>query len=464
MKKSVSLILVFLFIVSVTSFSAQKEWTVMIFLNGDNNLEQFSISDVIEAEAVGSSDKVNILIQFDRAEGYDTSNDNWTDTRIFYVEKSEDNSKINSKPIKMLGEVDMGDWKEAAKFFKFSVDNYPAKKYMFVYWNHGAGWLKRGEEEPVKGISYDDESGNHIDSPDLKKASDEMARYLGRKVDIISFDACLMAMVEIQAQMEDAADVMIGAQETEPADGWPYTPILKAMITNPNMNSTDVGKVAVDEYIASYANSYSWWYGLQAVNQSANYVAKVNEIMEAVDAFAEAIIKEKDFGAFEYALNGSQSFAYSFYKDLVHFAQLVKDRTTSNVIKVRADKVMEAVRKSVFANKWQNDKMKNSNGLSIYVPKANEYKSHYVHTEFAKKTAWDELLLAYYGKSYARETVENYINSYGTEEEESYRMHIVRAVELGNDEMLDEVMQAYDNNTEMFTSLYLNLEEVLVNK
>ena len=43
------------------------EWTIMVFLNGDNNLESFGLTDYREMIQVGSSEKVNVVVQFDRS-------------------------------------------------------------------------------------------------------------------------------------------------------------------------------------------------------------------------------------------------------------------------------------------------------------------------------------------------------------------------------------------------------------
>ena len=40
-------------------------WTFMVFINGDNNLEGAGIEDINEMEMAGSSEDVNILVQFD---------------------------------------------------------------------------------------------------------------------------------------------------------------------------------------------------------------------------------------------------------------------------------------------------------------------------------------------------------------------------------------------------------------
>ncbi len=61
------------------------EWTVMVYLDSDNNLESAGIADINEMEIAGSTTDVNIVVQVDRIpysvlasnnEGYldDTSN------------------------------------------------------------------------------------------------------------------------------------------------------------------------------------------------------------------------------------------------------------------------------------------------------------------------------------------------------------------------------------------------------
>jgi len=72
------------------------EWTVMVYLDADNNLESAGINDINEMEIVGSSDDVNVVVQVDRIpysvlaannQGYadDVSNGDWTNTRRYYI-------------------------------------------------------------------------------------------------------------------------------------------------------------------------------------------------------------------------------------------------------------------------------------------------------------------------------------------------------------------------------------------
>ncbi|MFA5480532.1 MAG: hypothetical protein WC337_10965, partial [Candidatus Muiribacteriota bacterium] len=59
------------FILIILSFSAsglnEKEWTIMIFMNGDNDLEAYGTYDINEMEMVGSNENVNFVVQFDRS-------------------------------------------------------------------------------------------------------------------------------------------------------------------------------------------------------------------------------------------------------------------------------------------------------------------------------------------------------------------------------------------------------------
>ena len=62
-----------------------RDWTYMVYLDGDNNLEAAAIDDFLEMSSVGSTPEVAVVAQMDRIAGYDTSNGDWTDTRRFYV-------------------------------------------------------------------------------------------------------------------------------------------------------------------------------------------------------------------------------------------------------------------------------------------------------------------------------------------------------------------------------------------
>jgi hypothetical protein len=108
--------------------------------------------------------------------------------------------------------------------------------------------------------------------------------------------------------------------------------------------------------------------------------------------------------------------------------------------------------------------MKNSHGLSIYAPKANEYKSTYKYTEFAKHTAWDEMLQDYYGHKDNKALVEEFNKNIGTDKEEAIAKNIITEVELGNTELYNQVKEAAENNPKAYADLMSALDEVVAAK
>src|SRR5689334_19472910 len=53
--------------------ASRADWTVLVYLDGDNDLEPDAIDDYGEMASVGSSDRVNIVVQLDRI----SSSEDW---------------------------------------------------------------------------------------------------------------------------------------------------------------------------------------------------------------------------------------------------------------------------------------------------------------------------------------------------------------------------------------------------
>jgi hypothetical protein len=75
-----------------------------------------------------------------------------------------------------------------------------------------------------------------------------------RHLNIIGMDACLMAMIEVQYQVRQFADVMVASQEVEPMNGWPYHKILTDLNDRPTMSPQELSTIIVDRFVESYVN------------------------------------------------------------------------------------------------------------------------------------------------------------------------------------------------------------------
>ena len=258
--------------------ATDKEWTIMVFINAKNNLERFGMLDMNEMEMIGSTDKVNVVTELGRINGYDSSDGNWVSSRRYLVKKDNDFKKITSPIVQDLGKVDMGDYKHLVEFTNWAKATYPAKRYMLIVWNHGAGWIKsRGMNDP-KGISYDDETGNHITTPQFGLAMKAIG-----KIDVIGTDACLMQMPEVNYEIKDYVDYIVASEETEPGDGYTYNLMLGPLVAKPTMLGAELGKLTVD----AYANHY----GSQDHTQSLVLASAMNGFMPLINNFVKAAAK-----------------------------------------------------------------------------------------------------------------------------------------------------------------------------
>ena len=141
---------------------------------------------------------------------------------------------------------------------------------------------------------------------------------LGRKVDLVGMDACLMTMLEVAYQIRDHAQVLVGSEEVEPGDGWPHDRILRDLTARPGMRAAELATTIVRRYVESYRGTG------QAATQSAIDLAKLDDLVEAVDTLARRLLAALSSPALDAALHAAWRrtlrFFDSMYVDLHHFA------------------------------------------------------------------------------------------------------------------------------------------------
>ncbi|HAF96421.1 MAG TPA: hypothetical protein DCG50_10315, partial [Elusimicrobia bacterium] len=233
-----------------------KDWTIMVFMNGKSNIEPFALSDLNRFETVGSNEKVNIVAEIGRSKGLDndTATDgDWDGVRRYYVTKDQDKNRIASQLLVDLGSADMGDWKEAASFLKWARTAYPAKKYMFIIWDHGWGWidpLKPGENlvNRNKSISHDFVTGNYIKTTEMGKIFNEAGR-----VNLYVSMACFMQMAEVAYELRNAAEIIVGSEEVIQLPSLNFEDFFGLIAANPQSSAETAGVYAVDTFKEMYS-------------------------------------------------------------------------------------------------------------------------------------------------------------------------------------------------------------------
>lgn len=423
----------------------EKQWTVLVYLAGDNNLDAAAMTDLEEMKRVGSTPEVDLVAQLDRSGGGHAS-------KRYHLKKG---SALEADARENLGETNMGDPAVLESFLRWGIENYPAKKFLVVLWNHGAGWddediyrtarrgmglgiTRRGQvvtpssNGPEKSISvrrvrtvgskplrralfnttietamrpgareraiaFDDTSKDFLDNIEMKKVLLAVTKDLGRKFDVLGMDACLMSMAEVAYQVRDSVDVTVGSEEVEPGDGWPYDTILKELVGNPEMTPQQLAVVIVEKYLASYGADSD-------VTQAACDLSKCEALAGAMDKLAKALIPGFSDpiirGAILESRDQVQDYDVKDYVDLYNFCDLLAGKVPDGAVQTACQNVLDAVRRPGFVldSGYKGTKMQHSYGVSVYFPR-KEISLLYATLDLTKDIAWERFLKKYSEKT-----------------------------------------------------------------
>jgi hypothetical protein len=367
----------------------RTKWTVMVFLNAANDLDTFSDLNVNQMERVANNPEVRFLVQWKRVQslGFGAP---WTGTRRYLVkyDPSGNNtwSGVRSELLQDLGSgVDMGRPETLRDFVNWVMTYYPADRYVLVVWNHGSGWRFVERGGGTRGVSFDDEFGTYIRTWELPTALNVL-----EKIDVVSWDASLMQMLEVAGEIQDYCDYMVGSEESPPAEGLPYHLVFGPLRNNPDMPT--------EEFLRSFGEGMLQFYGeSRKITQSSVRMSDLSRLISSVDALGGLLLDRLGLYDNEIRAARSESQSYSpsafrVYRDLWHLAYKLREHINDAEIDQACEEVMNAVEASVVWN-HHNSLSPNSHGLSIeFGDRTQPYWSEYGKLRFSQLTRWDDFL------------------------------------------------------------------------
>lgn len=214
----------------------------------------------------------------------------------------------------------------------------------------------------------------------------------------MGFDACLMSMLEIAHHFRNQVDIIVGSQQTEPADGWPYNRVLKAVKNS--IDSKVFARKIVDEYIAFYNR-----HGVFELTQSAIHLSHIEM---AMNRFSELgyLLAEKMFTYRDYIRQirmDLQTFEMADYVDLIHLCKLIAQCVDDQTIIEVVNKLIASTKDCILSSKTLGDGVQNANGLSVWFPAYDylyyNYRAKYLSLAFARdssKMGWVKFLDSYH--------------------------------------------------------------------
>lgn len=336
----------------------EADWTVLVYLCGSDLESEYGegIMDIEQMLQAKFSSNVNVVIETGGASkwhGYNISNKKLE--RL--VLKDGKVQKVQSLP-----NASMGKPETLGSFIAWAKEKYPAKRYVLDFWNHGGG--------SASGVCFDElfEEKNDLDSlsfTELKKAFSQG----GVNFDIIIFDACLSATIEMADTLAPFAKYMVASEEVLLGGKISYDKWITTLSQTPDIASEEVA-VQIAKY---YGKNMKDTGNASTCTMAAIDLSKIENVKTAFEAMAAQMTqKTQNATSFKnlvkngargvkYGSNSEQE-GYTNMIDLGEFAEGARNEVGS-----AADVLIGAIKKSVLYE-VHGASEGNSSGLAVYYP------------------------------------------------------------------------------------------------
>ena len=345
--------------------------------------------DIGEMTAETWSDNIQIVIQTGGATRWSNQLINPNRTQRFLY-KGGEFSEIENLPLVPSSVPDT-----LADFLRYCKEEYPADHTMLVLWNHGGGPFGYGNDSIFSSaFSLKDirEALSSVYTPSRTKPA----------FDIIGFDACLMSCLEVTNALDGFASYYCLSEESEPGDGWDYTPVLHAMTEDPTMSPARVAQKIADTYTDFYVREDINFPLLQwDVTFSVIDARKAAELYDAYCTLCQTQLLDSmdDLGVLAEIgrcsgkatrYGGSASNVFNTI-DLGNYMDYLGDSYPEECARVK-----ELLKEAVLYHR-ENGGLSDSTGISVYIPsEVNDINGLIYYLSYVYDISEDDAVSALY--------------------------------------------------------------------
>ncbi len=365
-----------------------REWTIIAYIDGDNNLENFALSDLKEMESGYPGPMVEVIVLLDRAREYSTAMGNWTGTRAYRLKKSAGEETINSELLFDFGELNLGDGAVLEAFLRETLRKYPAKKTALFMWDHGSGWINMANDDDAPGTQR---TTDEITLDEFTAALKSTAPLLpGGQLDLVFFDMCLMGQAETVTACAPYAKYMVGAPPTIPGVGMDYAKALP--LFRGNNSTADIAAELVRTGVRGFGEN-----GRKDGAYTAFNLSKTDEFLTAFSVFSNKLAEKvpsewanitrtifysQNYGGRGDYLREKNSLSSIDLRDwLSRLRKIMKSPPSAEI-----EKLEKALGSLIIAAE-KGPMLTFSRGIDIYVPlRENTRRTEYAGLEFNRRT------------------------------------------------------------------------------
>lgn len=332
---------------------ADYEWSVLVYLQADNNLNDYIQTDLDELMVVGSTPDVNVLVLVD---GLYQPAYLWRVVEGDLEPTSYENNGV---------EINTGDPETLRGFVEFSDSNWPAERMMLFFWDHGSN---------IKGVGIDETTGVEGES-DWLSHQEVIEALSGYKVDIIASDECIVGQIEVAYEYSLGLDTdyLVASEGYIGWRGFTYDTILQRLNVEPTMSTERAAVILTEEFTEYFSNPpyMSESLTMQAVIKLADVPDLVEDygtftdlLLEDLDSYYNIIWTAQRSGILTWGERGNAGIT-----DLTHFVEHIVDNVKDADVVAAGEAVLEDLSEVIvdLGVTRQTDQL-GYHGLGIFFP------------------------------------------------------------------------------------------------
>ena len=335
-----------------TACAVTPTMSILMYMCG-TDLQSDCVNDLYEMCAAEIPDNVTVVVQAGGASEWDDSRLRANRINRFTI------ADYDFSDVEVCAWQNMGAQETLEDYLDWAVSTYPADRYMLVFWNHGGG--------SNSGVCFDETAD--YDGLTIHEINDALYNFTEANpdfhLDVIGFDACLMATYETAAHMQYYADFMVASEELEPGLGWNYA-WLDALGENPALDAQGIGVAIADAYMEACLDENPDDY----LSMSVLYLPAMEYLVSTMETYAAYLSQALDAGQLStFSRARQRMYAFGDFddatSDMVDMMALIDG--TRTIAPQTADVLQTAYERVVRYNVGTR-KFDYLTGMSVYFP------------------------------------------------------------------------------------------------
>lgn len=258
----------------------RSKWAIFLYLCG-SDLESdkgYATDNLAEFYNNGFPDDINVFIESGGTDYWFNTlmNPNYNERWLFSKDGIE---CIGQLPLSNMGEKDTFE-----SFLSYARDYFEAEHKMILIWDHGGGTVNGA----CRDLNYP--GSKTLSVTEMASAVKEVFGYNpdNPPIDIIGFDCCLMATVDVADAFEGAAHYLLASEEVIPGGGWNYDAIGRALENDPDISAEELGRQIIDGYFSKYITDEDD--ETNTLTISLTDLTKIEQLAEAYEEFGTDLV------------------------------------------------------------------------------------------------------------------------------------------------------------------------------